>query len=76
MLMLDVVRRCGLDSGAVVGAASTSTPASLKVGCESGEMAGVSTNLAEVLLDQVLKCAGGGREPVGRAGRLFRKSCK
>jgi hypothetical protein len=66
----------GADAAADCDVASTSTPASLKVGWEKGEVAGVSTNLAEALLDQVLKWAGGGRDPVGRAGRLLRRSCK
>jgi hypothetical protein len=31
---------------------------------------------APVLVDHVLKCLGGGREPVGRAGRLERRSSR
>jgi len=78
MLILDL-RLCEVDSGLVgagVGGASALTPASLKVAVVSGDTAGDSANLAEERLDQVLKCAGGGREPVGRVGRLFRKSCR
>jgi hypothetical protein len=66
----------GAGAGVDCGAGSTSTPASLEVGWEKVEVAGVSTSLAEALLDQVLKWAGGGRDPVGRAGRLLRRSCK
>jgi hypothetical protein len=84
MLICDVVLWCDLDSGVGPDAdaaadcdmGSTLTPASLKVGWEKEEVAGVSTNLEEALLDQVLKWAGGGRDPVGRAGRLLRRSCK
>jgi hypothetical protein len=79
MLILDVVRVCEVGAGATGaggGGASASTPASLKVVVLSGDTAGDSANLAEDLLDQVLKCAGGGREPVGRVGRLLRKSCR
>jgi hypothetical protein len=75
MLILDFVRLCEVGSGAV-GGGPTSTPASLKVEFVSGDAAGDSTNLAEDLLDQVLKWAGGGREPVGRVGRLVRSSCR
>jgi len=84
MLMLDVVLWCNLDSdmgkdanaGVDCGVGSTSTPASLEVEWEKVEVADLSTNFAEALLDQVLKWAGGGRDPVGRAGRLLRRSCK
>lgn len=42
-----------------------------------GDTAGESVAFMEdVLLDQVLKCAGGGREPTGRVGRLLRRSCR
>jgi hypothetical protein len=64
MLMLDVVRVCEVDSGGLgagVGGVSASTPASLKVADVRGDTAGESANLAEDLLDQVLKCAGAGR---------------
>lgn len=77
--MLELVRWCDLDSGATAatsGGVSTLAPASSNVECVRGETAGESANLADDLLDHVLKCAGGGREPVGRAGRLERKSCK
>jgi hypothetical protein len=77
ILMLDVVRRCNLGSGGVgAGGASALAPACSKVAYESGDTAGGSENLCEALLDQVLKCAGGGREPVGRAGRLMRRLCR
>jgi hypothetical protein len=79
MLMLEVVRVCELDSGELgegICGVSASTPASLKVADVRGDMAGESANLAEDLLDQVLKCAGGGREPVGRVGLLLRRSCR
>jgi hypothetical protein len=76
MLIFDVVRLWvrWFCSGAVCGGASTSTPASLKVGWENGDTAGVSENLDDVLLDHVLKCAGGGREPTGLVGRFDRRS--
>ena len=78
MLMLEVVRRCDLASAAEGGreAVSVSTPASSKVATDNGEGAGESANLTEFLLDRLLKWAGGGREPVGRAGRLERRSCR
>ena len=59
----------------MAGRASASAPGSVKVRC-SGDMAGESEMRLLVLLDQVLKCAGGGRDPVGRAGRLVRRSCR
>lgn len=78
MLILDVVRLCERGAGAGAGGAggSTAAPVSAKVAAVNGDTTGDSENRAEVRLDQVLKCAGGGREPVGRVGRLLRRSCK
>lgn len=82
MLMSDLVRWCDFDSVDVDGCsgASTISSAGSAVVCESGETTGESENLEEDLLDHVLKCAGGGRlprtEPVGRIGRLERRSCR
>ena len=82
MLMLESVRRCDLDSVDVDGRGGGSVLGSVSstIGCVRGETTGESENLAEARLDQVLKCAGGGRlprtEPVGRTGRLERRSCR
>ena len=82
MLMFESVRRCDFDSADEGGRAGASTFESVSsaVGCASGDATGESENLAADLLDQVLKCAGGGRlprtEPVGRTGRFERRSCR
>jgi hypothetical protein len=75
MLMFDVVRACDLGSWEVAGRASTSAIGSVNVRC-NGDVAGASESRGPDRLDQVLKCAGGGRDPVGRAGRLVRRSCR
>lgn len=72
MLMLDVLREWDLGSWEVAGRASTST-GSVNARCNE-ETVGESESRGPDLLDQVLKCAGGGREPPGRAGRLVRRS--
>jgi hypothetical protein len=75
MLMVDVLRECELGSCEEAGRASTLTTGSVNVRC-SGVSVEESDSPGPDLLDQVLKCAGGGRDPVGRAGRLVRRSCR
>jgi hypothetical protein len=50
--------------------------ASLEATGVGGGAEGDSVMRGEDLLDHVLKCAGGGREPTGRVGRLLRRSCR
>jgi hypothetical protein len=73
MLIFDVLRVCDFGSWEVDGRASTSATGSVKVRC-SGDTAADSESRGPDLLDQVLKWAGAGRAPVGRAGRLVRRS--
>lgn len=68
-----VVCVCDFGSWEVDGRTSGSTTGSVKVRC-SGDTTGESAMRLFVLLDHVLKCAGAGRAPVGRAGRLVRRS--
>jgi hypothetical protein len=75
MLIFDVVRVCDFGSCGVDGRASTSTTGSVKVRCSDDTFCESLMRLFD-LLDQVLKCAGAGRAPVGRAGRFVRKSCR
>lgn len=74
MVIAEVLRVCVWDSAfAVEGRTSVSTTESVKArwrGCMSDE----SEKREPALLDQVLKCAGGGRDPVGRGGRFVRRS--
>jgi hypothetical protein len=75
MLMFDVLRECDLGSCEVAGWTSVSAAGSVKVRCREATVgAGESDSRGPDLLDHVLKCAGGGRDPVGRAGRLVRRS--
>jgi hypothetical protein len=74
MLMVDVVLECELVCSCEVdGRASTSATGSVNVRC-NGDTTGESESRGPDLLDHVLKCAGAGRAPVGRAGRLVRRS--
>jgi hypothetical protein len=73
MLMFDVVRMCDFGSFEMEGRASASTTGSVKVRCSDDTLCESLMRLFD-LLDQVLKCAGAGRAPVGRAGRFVRKS--
>jgi hypothetical protein len=75
ILMVDVRRECELGSCEEAGRASMLATGSVKVR-SSGGSAGEPAIPDPDLLDQVLKCAGGGRDPVGRAGRLVRRSCR
>jgi hypothetical protein len=72
MLTFDVVRVCDLGSCEEAGRASAST-GSVKVRCRE-DMADESDIRLLDLFDHVLKCAGAGRAPVGRAGRFVRRS--
>jgi hypothetical protein len=73
MLMFEGLRVCDFVSWEVDGRASTSATGSVKVRCR-GDTAGESDSRGPDLLDHVLKCAGAGRAPVGRAGRFVRRS--
>jgi hypothetical protein len=75
MLMVDVLRECALGSCELAGRASTLATGSVNVRC-SGGSARESVGGGPDLLDQVLKCEGSGRAPVGRAGRLVRRSAR
>lgn len=69
---LELPRRSSCGVGATGGCASAFTSVSLAAWSEA--IVGMSCIREFSLLDHVLKCAGGGREPVGRAGRLVRRS--
>jgi hypothetical protein len=73
MLIFDVVRLCDLGSCEDEGRASASTTGSVKVRCNEDTLDESDIRLLD-LLDHVLKCAGAGRAPVGRAGRFVRRS--
>jgi hypothetical protein len=72
-MLFELVRVCDLVSCEVEGRASASTAGSVKVRCSDDTFCESLMRLFD-LLDHVLKCAGAGRAPVGRAGRFARKS--
>jgi len=72
-LALEVVRVCDFGSCEEAGRASASTTGSVKVRCREDMAAESDIRLLD-LFDHVLKCAGAGRAPVGRAGRFVRRS--
>jgi hypothetical protein len=72
-MLFELVRVCDLVSCEVEGRASASTAGSVKVRCSDDTFCESLMRLFD-WLDHVLKCAGAGRAPVGRAGRFARKS--
>jgi len=75
ILSFDGVRLCRLGSCEEAGRASASAAGSAKVRCSVATVCESDMRLL-ALFDHVLKCAGAGRAPVGRAGRLVRRSCR